>query len=119
LEVTAQVRLPEFSGLGVNSWHERRPQETPLAVDVALLIGLQVLYVLSSGPMQILACHRTEETTLLKGGGVSIIFVDHRGTWWPKVYAPLVWASQQRRGASIHRYWMLFPVPVTEWIMRR
>ena len=85
---------------------------------VAILIGLSLLYVLSSGPMQILACHLTEERTPLKGGGVSVIYVDHRGMWWPKIYAPLVWASQQRWGASISRYWMLFPVPVTERIMR-
>ena len=31
-EITAQVRLPEVSRLGVNSRHERRT-ETPLAVD--------------------------------------------------------------------------------------
>ena len=86
---------------------------------VAVLIVLPLFYVLSSGPMQILACHQTEERTPLKGGGVSVIYVDHRGTWWPKVYAPLVWASQGRWGPSIHRYWMLFPIPVTERIMRR
>lgn len=85
----------------------------------ALLIGLPLLYVLSSGPMQILAFRRIEERTLLSSGTVSVIYVDHPGVWWPKVYAPVVWASQQRWGTPIFRYWMLFPVPVADRITRR
>lgn len=85
---------------------------------VALLLGVPVLYMLSSGPMQILAFRRTEERTLLSGGTVSVIYVDDQGACWPKVYAPLVWASQQRWGTQIFRYWMLFPVPVADRIMR-
>ena len=30
--------------------------------------------------------------------------------WWPKAYAPLIWASEQSWGEPIWRYWNLFPI---------
>jgi hypothetical protein len=67
---------------------------------VGLLMPL--LYVLSSGPMHGMAFRNA-----------SIIGYDPDGTillsepddWWPKVCAPLVWASERSWGNPLKRYW--------------
>src|SRR6476659_4147226 len=79
---------------------------------VALLIGLPVLYVLSSGPTRSLAFGvRVAHLSVTSsgdeiGGPVSI----DRGPWWPVVYAPLQWASEQRWGEPLNHYWGMFPI---------
>jgi len=76
----------------------------------ALLIGLPVLYLLSSGPMQTVAFQRTE-TVHPRTKSVTTSWVK-RGRWWPRVYAPLVWASSQPWGAPVTWYWKNFPIRV-------
>ncbi|HLJ95412.1 MAG TPA: hypothetical protein VKU02_19705, partial [Gemmataceae bacterium] len=57
-----------------------------------------ILYVLSSGPMAALAWRvhttLTPDPTL---GPSAVLATSARdtGEWWPRVYAPLVWASER------------------------
>jgi hypothetical protein len=80
---------------------------------VTVLIGLPVLYVLSSGPMQTLAFRRTIETPAFRVTTWRpprwIVSTD-RGYWWPTVYAPIVWVSEQSWGEPVKWYWGLFPI---------
>ena len=75
---------------------------------VALLIWLPTLYVLSSGPAKTFAWQkRTYSNSPLQPLPYSRL---DTGTWWPRVYAPLVWASQQSWGGPVDRYLQVFPV---------
>ena len=78
----------------------------------ALLFGLPVLYVLSSGPSQMLACRHRFDYSIPGGGFGQPVEkrVTDRGRWWPKLYAPLIWFSEKRLGEPINRYWGLFPI---------
>ncbi len=77
---------------------------------VAVLVGLPVLYVLSSGPMQTVAFRRYTAHAV---GGSRIghsLTATKRGDWWPKVYAPLLWAADQSWGKPVKWYWRKFPI---------
>jgi hypothetical protein len=79
---------------------------------VALLIGLSFVYVMSSGPSQTLACRYRFEYSILGGGfgqPTEQRILD-RGRWWPKIFAPLVWAAEKKWGEPVNRYWGRFPV---------
>jgi hypothetical protein len=67
------------------------------------------LYVLSSGPMTVIAMHRkitTTSTVFPDGteGFASEIAVDF-GKWFPAVYAPLFWSAEQPWGEFVFEYW--------------
>ncbi len=73
----------------------------------ASVLTLLLLYVLSSGPMTMAAFQRTNRGSMHGGK----IYPDtNHGKWWPKLYAPLVWASQESWGGILKKYWKLFPV---------
>jgi hypothetical protein len=78
---------------------------------VALLIGLPVLYVVSSGPMQTVA-FRAHVSYLPVLGSTSMAGVSDidMGRWWPSLYAPLLWVSEQSWGEPLNWYWGLFPI---------
>lgn len=77
----------------------------------AALVGLSVLYVLSSGPMQCVAFRsRRTHVNELSGPGMMIETIE-TGFWWPAAYAPLLWASEQSWGDVVNWYWRLFPIP--------
>jgi hypothetical protein len=83
----------------------------------ALLIGLPVLYVLSSGPTQTVAfrSHVSYLPVLASSGPGSMAAVSDidMGRWWPGVYAPLLWVSEQSWGDPLNWYWALFPISET------
>src|SRR5437879_1679273 len=72
-----------------------------------------VLYFLSSGPMSMAAFRRqvAHTRTILPDGTPGIQAISHTdlGTWFPIVYAPLVWASDRSWGDFVFSYWELFP----------
>ncbi len=77
------------------------------------LVALPGLYALSSGPMVTLAFRA--HTTLTPGPplGSNVVTATTSkdpGVWWPQVYAPLLWASDQPWGENLYSYWELFPV---------
>ncbi len=74
----------------------------------ALLVLLPVLYVLSSGPMQTVAFRNTG--IIFVGSGEAVVYRREKGNWWPKIYAPVTWASKHSWGRSIKTYWAIFPI---------
>ena len=75
---------------------------------VVAAIALPMLYVLSSGPMLIVAFrHNITNTSDEFGRFISIDHVD-AGVWWPQAYAPLVWVSEQSWGEPLTWYWEQF-----------
>lgn len=76
---------------------------------IVIVIVLLVLYVLSSGPTQMIAFRS------LPGPGRGLPASVDLGKWWPKVYAPLVWMVDERLVESWSKtlkwYWRLFPIP--------
>lgn len=78
---------------------------------LAVMAAVPVLYVLSSGPMTMLAfrSHQTLTATT-PGGPVQAEMSVNIGEWWPRAYAPLMWASDQSWGEPLWWYWGLFPV---------
>jgi len=79
----------------------------------AIVIGVPALYVLSSGPMQTVAfrSHVLGVAPPASPGSAGLVtsrFVE-MGEWWPVVYGPLLWASDQPWGDRLNRYWDLFP----------
>jgi hypothetical protein len=88
-------------------------RKTPLWLwIVALLIGLPVVYVASSGPTQSLAFRSRIVTIPVPPDsliGYAEIVVD-QGRGWPRVYAPLLWASEEPWGEVLENYWALFPI---------
>ena len=77
---------------------------------VALLIGLPVLYVLSSGPLRTVAFRDRPILLSEQRFTSSSTRVIDRGPWWPIVYAPLVWASNEPWGERLQFYWHCFPI---------
>jgi len=76
---------------------------------VALLIGLPVLYVASSGPARVVACRRYS-MNLANAWDVAII----TDKWWMTVYTPLNWISEnseQQCAKALNSYWSVFPIP--------
>jgi len=64
---------------------------------VAAAVALPLLYVLSSGPMQTIAFRRHTSLLSVPGrpGAVIAETAVEMGIWWPRVYAPLWWVSEQ------------------------
>jgi hypothetical protein len=79
---------------------------------VALAV-MPVLYVLSSGPMTIVAFRTrvTHTSTSLPSGtpAVQASSETSLGKWFPIAYAPLIVAAEQGWGDSVFWYWELFP----------
>jgi hypothetical protein len=74
---------------------------------VAVLIGLPVLYVLSSGPTRTVAFHRFSDGTSSTGVRVTSYMADE---WWLSLYGPMIWVTQQAWGAPLNWYWERFPL---------
>lgn len=91
---------------------ERRKRDWPVWFGVAMAI-LPVLYVLSSGPMQTVAFRGHVTQVGSAPGPIGVDLNIDPGTWWPRVYAPLLWASDKSWGEPINWYWSLFPIRET------
>jgi hypothetical protein len=95
------------------------------------LTAISAIYALGSGPTRtvalrhrltpvrgpfaiqigtVLGPHRPGELQIFQGEVVPTIPVIDYGKWWPMVYRPLVWASEQSWGAPIKWYWEQFPI---------
>ncbi len=72
-----------------------------------------VLYVLSSGPLTMVAFHtRVMYTPVVLQDGTPAVEMSGEtsyGRWFPVAYAPLFWIAGQRWGRSLNWYWDLFP----------
>jgi hypothetical protein len=85
---------------------------------VALLIGLPVLYLVTSGPMRTVALRKhpvpapATTVSVTQRHVVEIRIGDYEvgGQWWSKIYRPLIWASGKPWGAPLNWYWRLFPI---------
>jgi hypothetical protein len=78
---------------------------------IVAAIALSLIYVLSSGPTQMLAFTWDHARYEDDGDGNFELSVDvHQGPWWPTVYAPLQWMSEQSWGEWIWSYWQLFRI---------
>jgi hypothetical protein len=87
------------------------PRKKPLwPWSVALLIGLPVLYVASSGPTRMVAFHQSSTGISETGIGFKYFAADE---WWLKLYDPLLWVSEQSWGSPLNRYWDWFPLDDT------
>jgi hypothetical protein len=84
----------------------------------ALLIGLMVLYVISSGPMRrVISDHSHQTLQYFPGGPGS--FPGGRGSevsfdcimWLDSAYWPLYWASEHTWAEPLNWYWSFFPIP--------
>jgi hypothetical protein len=74
-------------------------------------IAIPVLYVLSSGPALSFAFTWHQPTVHDDGDGDLGVTINlDEGPWWPVVYAPLQWASEQAWGEWLCWYWELFPI---------
>ncbi len=96
--------------LGVRLFNRR---ERWLKWTSAALVLTPVLYVLSSGPLTMVAfrTHVTYSSATLPDGrtGVQAAAETSVGKWFPIAYAPLFWASEQEWGDPVFWYWELFP----------
>jgi hypothetical protein len=97
-----------FMWLGVRILNRGERWAKRTAVGLACLVGL---YVFSSGPMRLVACRRHVSHVTDSLDRVQAISHIDPGVWWPKVYAPLDWASDQPWGRPVDAYWRLFPAP--------
>jgi hypothetical protein len=77
------------------------------------VIAMPLVYVLSSGPMQTATFRRYVTHHRTAPGRVQARAAIDPGHLWPKVYAPLIWASDQTWGDALNSYWRLFPIPRT------
>lgn len=83
---------------------------------VATLFALPLLYVLSSGPLRTVAFRRFSTHSFVgtcttgTGAPLTAGSIVLWGPWWPRIYQPLFWASEQRWGKSLNWYWDLFPI---------
>lgn len=69
---------------------------------------LAMLYVLSSGPILLMATTRDLRTTTdASGREVATAYVGV-SDWWQKVYSPLVWVAEQSWGEPLSWYWGKF-----------
>jgi hypothetical protein len=105
---TAYAAVSVWLGVRLFNRRERWAKWTIVA-----LVLMPVLYVLSSGPMTILAFRTriTRTSTTLPNGSsaVQASAETNLGTWFPFVYAPVLWAVEQGWGESLFSYWDLFP----------
>ncbi len=58
----------------------------------------------------VLGPRRPGELQIFQGEVVPTFPAIDYGKWWPMVYRPLVWASEQSWGAPIKWYWEQFPI---------
>ena len=92
-------------------------RKTPLWPWIAaLLIGLPVLYVLSSGPARSLLMRKASivpGTIVLPDGRLGRVGPGEITLYgqWINAYGPLDWASQGKCGALLRWYWQRFPIP--------
>jgi hypothetical protein len=76
-----------------------------------MAVAVPLLYVLSSGPSLSFAFTWHQPTLHDEGDGNLGVTVNlDEGPWWPVVYAPLQWVSEQTWGDWLCRYWELFPI---------
>jgi hypothetical protein len=74
-------------------------------------VAIPVLYVLSSGPALSFAFTWHQPTMHDDGqGNLGVTINLDEGPWWPVVYAPLQWVSEQSWGDWLCWYWGLFPI---------
>jgi hypothetical protein len=74
-------------------------------------VAIPVLYVLSSGPALSYAFTWHQPTLHDDGdGNLGVTINLDEGPWWPVVYAPLQWVSEQSWGEWLCSYWGLFPI---------
>ncbi len=66
-------------------------------------------YVLSSGPMHAVA-FRHDTVIGIDPDGSSVFADRGGGKSFRKVYAPIVWASEQSWGRPVKQYWRFFPI---------
>jgi hypothetical protein len=79
---------------------------------LVMAIAVPLLYVLSSGPALSLAFTWHQPTVQDNGDGDLGVTINlDEGPWWPVVYAPLQWVSEQSWGDWLCWYWELFPIP--------
>jgi len=87
---------------------ERWSKWTALALAIVPL-----LYVLSSGPLSMVAFHfRVVHSPTVLPDGSSVVTATSEmdvSRWFPIAYAPMFWASEQVAGDVVFSYWMLFP----------
>jgi hypothetical protein len=76
----------------------------------SLLIGVPILYVVSSGPMQTVAFRNRITKFQEDPDHVTMRSYVDIGAFWPKAFAPLIWASEQSWGEPLNWYWGVFPV---------
>jgi hypothetical protein len=89
---------------------QRKQSVVPWIIVTAVVIPL--LYILSSGPMQTIAFRKHTLHASAPGisGAVMAETIVDMGFWWPTVYAPLWWVSEQSWGEPLSWYWNLFPI---------
>ena len=87
---------------------ERRSKWIALALVIAPLF-----YVLSSGPLSMVAFHaRVVHTPTVMPDGSNVVTATSEmdlSRWFPIAYAPMFWASEQGASEIVFSYWMLFP----------
>jgi hypothetical protein len=90
----------------------QQPKETrSTRRSLVIAVALPLLYVLSSGPALSLAFTWHQPTVHDNGDGDLGITINlDEGPWWPVVYAPLQWVSEQTWGDWLCWYWKLFPI---------
>jgi hypothetical protein len=76
-------------------------------------VVVPLFYVLSSGPMASLAFSRDVWIHPIGDNADVAEVITHRGMWWPKIYAPLLWMTDYSWGTAIRSYWNLFPVSIS------
>jgi hypothetical protein len=96
--------------LGVRIFNRRERWAKWTAV---VAVVLPLIYLLSSGPMTIVAFRRhvKHQETVLPDGTTAVTATSETilGTWFYVTYAPLLWASEQSWGDGVFWYWELFP----------
>lgn len=96
--------------------YKRRPvaqpeKKRPARRFLVIAAVLCVLYILSSGPALTLAFTWHQPTVKDNGDGDLGVTINlDEGPWWPVVYAPLQWVSEQSWGDWLCWYWELFPI---------
>ena len=82
-------------------------KRSPWLLMVAIVIGIPVIYVLSSGPMISLAGRRQVLFKKLPDGRHSAVTL--KNVFWETLYAPLVWSADRKWGEPLNWYWSQFP----------
>lgn len=78
--------------------------------NIAVLVILPTLYVLTSGPMRTVAIHRQGVYSTDGALIAETIGNENSAYRWSMFYAPLTWISQIEQGKPLSWYWSLFPI---------